>query len=293
MMGSMVPEATPLEETLGASVGATRGIPRRVIQLWGGSRPFPLLGQAAAANLRLLNPGFEYVLFDDQAMSNLLDHHYPQYRSVFDAFAHPIQRYDFFRYLAVYHFGGFYFDVDVLLAQELSPLLGEGCVFPFERLTWSELLRDEHDMDWEVGNYAFGATPRHPFMAAVIANCVRAQTDRRWRERLTHSVPRLLRDELLVIYTTGPGLVSRTLAEYTRAEHPVRVLFTRDVCDRRNGWNRFGDFGVHLGSGLWRKASSAWRRRLLGFVGRRAEARAIHEASKRGARRMYPGNGSR
>lgn len=106
-------------------------------------------------SVRLLNPDFEYKFFDDQQVKQFVLEKFPQYHSVFESFRFPIQRYDLFRYLAIYHHGGFYFDVDVMLASGLSGLLQHGCVFPFEGLTLSGFLR-ERGMDWEIGNYGFG-----------------------------------------------------------------------------------------------------------------------------------------
>jgi mannosyltransferase OCH1-like enzyme len=87
-------------------------IPKRIIQIWGGGLDLPLLSRAAAANIRLLNPEFEYLFFDDQGMANFIDERVPQHRNVFRSFRNPVQRYDFFRYLAIYNLGGFYFDID-------------------------------------------------------------------------------------------------------------------------------------------------------------------------------------
>lgn len=259
-------------------------IPKRIIQVWGGGRELPLLGRAVAANLRLLHPDFEYVLFDDAGMRRLVDEHGGAHRATFDSFALPIQRYDFFRYLAVHALGGFYFDVDVVLARGLHDLLQHGCVFPFERLTWTDYLRERHAMDWEIGNYAFGAEAGHPFLAAVLRNCARGQADPRWRREITRSLPRLLREDLEVIYGTGPGLVSRTLAECGPLASGVTVLFPEDVRER-DGWDRFGDLGIHLGAGTWRKHASGWRRRVLGVLGRRNEARALQQAQSLGPTR--------
>ncbi len=72
-----------------------------------------MLGRASAANTRLLNPDFEYRVFDDPGIDSFVAEHFPQYRRVLDCFQFPIQRYDFFRYLAIYQLGGFYFDTDV------------------------------------------------------------------------------------------------------------------------------------------------------------------------------------
>lgn len=238
-------------------------IPKRIIQT-NKSADLPLLEQAAVANIRLLNPDFEYLFFDDRQVEEFIDKEFPEYRRAFDAFPVRIQRYDFFRYLAVYRYGGFYLDMDVFLALSLSELLDVGCVFPFEALTINAYLREEHAMDWEVGNYAFGAAPGHPFLLAIIDNCLRAQKDRDWVTTMGRSVPRIFRDEYYVLYTTGPLLVSRTLAEFPDAEKHVKVLFPEDVCDAEY-WNRFGQFGVHLMRGTWRKEKGILSRRLQGY----------------------------
>src|SRR5215831_21037072 len=112
----------------------TEIIPRRIIQT-GKSADLPLAAKGATTNLRLLHPNFEYLFFDDAQVEEFIDAQFPQYRPVFDSFPVRIQRYDFFRYLAVYRFGGFYFDTDVLLASGLENLLEFSCVFPFEELS--------------------------------------------------------------------------------------------------------------------------------------------------------------
>ena len=213
------------------------------------------------SNIRLLHPDYEYLFFDDQGVEDFIDGEFPQYREVFDAFRFPIQRYDFFRYLAVFRYGGFYFDIDVLLASNISGLLEYGCVFPIEGLTFSHFLRTQHRMDWEIGNYGFGATPGHPFIKAIIENCIRAQKDPAWVKLMMRGLPPLSKLEFYVLYTTGPGLVSRTLAENPELAKAVKVLFPEDVCDFGN-WNRFGDLGVHLMDASWRLNKSRVRRRL-------------------------------
>src|SRR6516162_9910021 len=123
-------------------------IPRRIIQT-DKSADLPLLDKAATTNLRLLNPDFEYLFFDDAQVEEFIDAEFPHYRPVFDSFPLRIQRYDFFRYLAVYRFGGFYFDTDVFLASSLEDLLEFSCVFPFEHLSIHRFLGEEYGMDWE------------------------------------------------------------------------------------------------------------------------------------------------
>lgn len=235
-------------------------IPKRIIQT-GKNSAHSLRTRAMFGTLRNLNPDYEYLFFDDRDVGDFIDREFPQYRQVFEAFPFAIQRYDFFRYLAVYRHGGFYFDLDVLLANNLSPLLQSSCVFPFEGLTISHFLREQHKMDWEIGNYAFGAAPGHPFLDAVIENCVKAQSDPNWVKPMLRGAPLILRSEYIVLNTTGPGLVSRTFAENPELAKTVTVLFPDDVCDQEN-WNCFGDFGVHLMEGSWRTKGRRIRTRL-------------------------------
>ena len=258
-------------------------IPRRIIQT-AKSFDLRLLERAAVANLRLLNPDFEYLFFDDVGVKKFIDAEFPQYRSAFDSFSVPIQRYDFFRYLAVYHFGGFYFDTDVFLASSLEDLLKFSCVFPFEELTLHSFLSREYGMDWEIGNYAFGAAPGHPFLDAIIKNCIRAQQHPEWAEAMMKSIPRMFRREFFVFDTTGPGLVSRTLAEYPGACHQVKVLFPEDVCEP-NSWHRFGSYGVHLQGGTWRKPKGLVRRRLNRLWEATTRKALLKESLKRGGKR--------
>jgi inositol phosphorylceramide mannosyltransferase catalytic subunit len=258
-------------------------IPRRLIQT-NRSADLPLLAKAAAANLRLLNPDFEYLFFDDSQVERFIAVQFPEYRSVFDSFSVPIQRYDFFRYLAVYHFGGFYFDTDVLLASSLEDLREFSCVFPFEHLSIYKFLREEHGMDWEVGNYAFGATAGHPFLKAIIENCVRGQQHPEWLEAMLRSIPRIFRRDYAVLAGTGPGLVSRTLAEYRGACDEVKVLFPDDVCDP-NDWFCFGHYGVHLQAGTWRKREGLLLRQLHKRWSMRRQKELLKESRKRGRKR--------
>jgi glycosyltransferase involved in cell wall biosynthesis len=260
-------------------------IPKRIIQT-GKQVAQPLRNQAVVSNIRLLHPDYEYLFFDDQGVEAFIDQEFPQYRRVFDAFPFPIQRYDFFRYLAVYRYGGFYFDLDVLLASGLSSLLEFGCVFPFEGLTFSHLLRTHHKMDWQIGNYAFGAAPEHPFIEAILKNCVKAQKDPGWVKPMMRGFPALSRDEFFVLNTTGPGLVSRTLAENPELTKTVTVLFPDDVCDVRN-WNRFGDLGVHLMEGSWRVQGSFLRRRLTVYLEDRKLQRLLKDSARLGKTRKH------
>jgi len=235
-------------------------------------------------SVKLLHPEYEYVFFDNDDVERFIDTEFPQYRPVFDGFRFPIQRYDFFRYLAVYRLGGFYFDLDILLAHELDPLLETGGVFPFEGLTFSNWLR-ARGLDWELGNYAFGAAPGHPFLEKVIRNCVAAQANpEAWLAPMMPGVPVFSKDAHYILYTTGPGQLTRTLAENPALANTMTVLFPEDVCDERT-WHVFGTYGVHLMEGSWRPSTGFLRRRIAQRWEALALDRCIRDSRQRGRTR--------
>lgn len=265
-------------------------IPKRIIQT-GKDIHQSLCNRAVMANVKLLNVGYEYLFFDDAQAEEFVRREFPRYLTVFNSFRFTIQRYDFFRYLAVYRYGGFYFDLDVLLASGVSPLLEFGCVFPFEGLTVSRFMRDKLGMDWLIGNYAFGAARGHVFLEAIIENCIRGLRSPDWIKPMMRGSPPLLGEEFFVLNSTGPGLISRTLGENPELAKTVTVLFPDDVCDVRN-WNRFGDWGIHLISNSWRPSRGFIRRKFSDYSWRWIEHRCLKESLRLGNRRYYPGGTS-
>jgi hypothetical protein len=142
-------------------------------------------------------------------------------------------------------------------------------------------------MDWELGNYGFGAAPGHPFLQAIIENCVRGQRDPAWVKPMMRGLPLLIRSDYYILYSTGPGLVSRTLAENPSLAKTVRVLFPDDVCDLDN-WSLFGDLGVHLMDGAWRKKKGSVRRRLERIVVDWKRSKLLKQSLLLGKTRCHP-----
>lgn len=261
-------------------------IPHRIIQT-AKSRDLPPLARAAATNLKLLHPDWEYLFFDDEAVERFIASECPaRYREQFFAFPRKIQRFDFFRYLAVHRFGGFYFDLDVFLFESLERLTPFQCVFPFEELTLNGYLRRTCHIDWELGNYAFGASAGNPFLGQLIENCVRAQQEPDWARPLMEGIPAFFRQDFNVLHTTGPGMVTRTFAESPQSAEDVHVLFPDDVCQEA-GWHRFGSFGVHLMEASWREQKNPFIRRLALYWESRRRARLLGESRKLGPSRSF------
>ncbi|AMY12976.1 Mannosyltransferase OCH1 [Luteitalea pratensis] len=260
-------------------------IPRRIIQT-GKSRTLSPLARASATNLKLLHPDWEYIYFDDADVGRFIDTEFPEHREAFDAFPQNIQRFDFFRYLAIFRLGGFYFDTDVLLYEPLDELLSGTAVFPFEEITLNAHLR-RAGIDWEIGNYAFGAAQSEPFLGRVIENCVRSLHDTSWASEMLHGIPGAFRAGFEVLCTTGPAMLSRTLVENSKFAQNVTVLFPPDVCDPTH-WHQFGRYGTHLMEGTWRVKGGFLRRRLGWLWADRLQRQLLADSRLRGPVRAVP-----
>jgi hypothetical protein len=265
-------------------------IPRRIIQT-GKTRSLSPLAKASATNLQLLHPDWEYRYFDDADVLAFVDAEFPEHRETFDTFPQNIQRFDFFRYLAIFRLGGFYFDTDVLLYEPLDDLLNGTAVFPFEEITLNGHLR-RAGIDWEIGNYAFGADPSDPFLGRVIENCVRSLRDPAWAGEMLRGIPRAFRTDFEVLCTTGPAMISRTLVENPELAKDVTVLFPPDVCDPTS-WHQFGRYGTHLMEGTWRVKGGFLRRRLGWLWAGRLQQRLLAESQLQGRSRHVPTRGPR
>ncbi len=258
----------------------SESIPKRIVQT-GKSSDLRPRDAASAAGLQSLNPDFDYAFFDDSAVTSFIDRQDSVYREAFRSFPFPIQRFDFFRYLAIYESGGFYFDLDVFLGRPLAPLLSQRCVFSFEELTLNRYLWEKHGLAFEIGNYAFGSVPRHPFLKAVIDNCVRALRDPAWVRPMLVAVPRLFRSDYAVFNTTGPGLLTRTLAENPHLTRDVTILMPSDPGNQAH-WHNFGTYGIHLMEHTWRGTPHPVRKRLFALWRRRSDRRMREEIAARG-----------
>lgn len=207
----------------------------QIIQTWKTAAvPEGYLGYQARV---LALPGARYRFYDDDALAAFVRRRFPQYYGAFVGLPYAIQRIDMFRYLAVYALGGLYLDLDMeVLASRVDASRWGECCFPKEYLSNTDPVLRQRGCPFLLGNYAFFARRRHPFLKELVDNIV---TDRYGFQKRT-DMPR----DKYVFYTTGP--VHVTLSYLDTAES-VTVLAPepfRHSC--------FGDFAVHRQMGSWK-----------------------------------------
>jgi mannosyltransferase OCH1-like enzyme len=130
-------------------------------------------------SITTLHPGYDHMVLDDLEQKEWVRTTYPLIYPFFANFTHDIHRSDFVRFLLIFHYGGFYFDSDVIVMQEIdkwysyndtdrqniSVLVGIEGHNPESRLnrglSWTWRPR-------QVTSWAFAAEPRHPLFDFLV-----------------------------------------------------------------------------------------------------------------------------
>jgi mannosyltransferase OCH1-like enzyme len=188
--------------------------------------------------MRSHNPNAKNLFFVDENIEQFVLMFFPTYFDAFKRFRYTIQRIDFFRYLAVYHYGGLYLDLDMDIVKGFDDLDRSKAIFPIET-------RDPESGSILIGNYAFYAPPNHPFLLHIInsiVNPIITETEIQAAQQ-GHGDPK---EHVYVYFTTGPELVTK--AYHTYAGNDVILL------EPSGGYkaNRFGDYGLHRCFGTWK-----------------------------------------
>lgn len=197
---------------------AARGIPRIIHQTFGARSCMPAVLAANCRDIEALNPDFEYRFYEDRDCEILIKECFGQeilarYLQIDPAFG--AARADLFRYLCLYQFGGVYLDVKVKLNMPLSSVLLGSDAFLLSQ--WDHSPGSQYagwGTHWRLNGIAGGefqqwfiiTSPRHPFLAAVIANVIK---------NIDCFNPFSFRNPWeAVICTTGPVV-------YTTSIHPI------------------------------------------------------------------------
>ena len=206
-------------------------IPKLIIQTWKDNN-IPEKYRGLLKKLRDNNREFNYMFYTDENIKTFMENHYPEYLSVFNNFEYPIQKIDFFRYLVIYKFGGFYFDLDMDIDRSLDDLLENEVVFPKEWQQNGDPILQEQNMPFLLGNYAFGAKAGNLFLKKIIDNIVSGRIP---REKIPN------KKDKIVFYTTGPVSVTQSLIDYLLLKDAPKFFHAR-----------FGNYGSHKMMGSWK-----------------------------------------
>ena len=209
-----------------------------IIQTWKNFE-IPHKYKNLVSGVKKLNPNCNYILFSDNDIDQFMKQKFPQYLSTFHKFPYTIQKIDFFRYLAIYYYGGVYLDLDIKLHQSVQDLNNTSkCVFPLEFKRSSDRILHQQGFQGLIGNYAFYAPKNHPFVKKIIDNIVSGRIPIKMSECSDY--------RQYVYYTTGPVMVTQSYLDYT-SKHEIDIIQPRPFQK-----SSFGTYGKHVQMGTWK-----------------------------------------
>jgi len=217
-------------------------IPKIIIQTWKTSI-IPSKYTKLIDSIKQYNPDYKYLFFTDKEIETFLKVNYPEYHQTYLNLPIKIQRIDFFRYVAIYHYGGFYMDLDMNCLKSFDDLLKYNCIFPVDEFiadSMCKLPRYKTICDkgqyFLLGQYAFAAAPRDPFIKNII-DVIHANIDRYVKNVIYNS-------DDYVYKTTGPDFVTNVYINYPEK---------KDIFVLSNGKRQyFGDYAKHNFFGTWK-----------------------------------------
>lgn len=204
------------------------------------------------------HPAWEYRLWTDLALRQLIVEHYPWFLSIYDNYPEHIQRVDAARYFIMHRCGGVYVDLDFECLRPLDSILSEEeVVLGFEPAAHlsKEVVRAQ-GIGIVVGNAFLASSPGHKFWDHVFLELVGSH----------HLIDPLI--------STGPFLLSRALKTFANSGSikciPAEVMYpgTSEEAERGQlidaSWRRKNAdqaYAIHHWSGSWIKDQSKPRSR--------------------------------
>ena len=137
-------------------------IPRRIFQTWKVRSPLPAAFEFWSSTIKEHNKDYEYIIWDDADNKRFIAENYPWFMEKYEFYTKEIFRVDAVRYFELYHFGGFYLDLDV------------ECLRPLDRyLTGNDVLVGRMGQDAAfpdlIPNAIMASKPRQEFWLDVIS----------------------------------------------------------------------------------------------------------------------------
>uniref|UniRef100_A0A6C0J0J7 Glycosyltransferase n=1 Tax=viral metagenome TaxID=1070528 RepID=A0A6C0J0J7_9ZZZZ len=216
-----------------------------IIQTWKDEN-MPGIYKGLSDKVKFYNPNWNYMFFTDTDIDQFIQTKMPQHYSTFENFKQKIQQLDYFRYLAIYYYGGVYLDLDMNILDSLDDLYNtnpEFCKFPIELTNITDTIINRQNFTHLIGNYAFYAPPKHPFIKRIIDN-IDAQRIHDDDIKIAQSENTDPPSQVYVYCTTGPVLVTQT---YIDNSNLVELLIPTPI-----NHNCFGNYGMHLSHGNWK-----------------------------------------
>ena len=175
-------------------------IPKIIHQTWKNKNiPYNTFKKEWIDSWTQLNPNWEYKMWTDEDIRNLIESKFPWFLKRFDEYPKNIQRADAFRYFALYEHGGLYADMDFECFKNIDKLAEQNYNLMLSRE--HDHLKNSKSITWRcIANSLMMSNKKHKFWEHVFEVM-------------------LSKKELgIVLSTTGPEMLTEAMESYGEIE---------------------------------------------------------------------------
>jgi len=209
--------------------------PKIIHQIWlQGEDKIPDKYQKAVSKLKKLHPDYEYKLWDDNSLRALVKTYTPHLLHLWDSYTFWVQRVDAGKYVALYVYGGFYLDMDLVIKGPLDSIIDKAEDRPaFVKHDKSLTLLVDIKVN---NNFMYSPYPNHPFYKRML-DCLCANSTRHIYEIKTYYISK----------STGPLYLINMIDTYDgdvfylNDNEKSKIFYDRE--DR--SWIKDGVFDTH------------------------------------------------
>ena len=185
----------------------THHLPRIIHQVWVGNKPVPEFYTKCQKTWKIFNTEYEHKMHTDKTAIDFVREHYPQYLSVYQDMAKPVERADMLRYLVVHHYGGVYADMDT------------SCLMPIDKLFTPEdkvvvAIEFEKPSGTQILQWAFAARPKQQVFLDIADEIV---VRHNYLSSRKSSMPWVDIDTL-TLWKTGPMLFTEYMMKHYKKD---------------------------------------------------------------------------
>ena len=99
-------------------------IPKIIHQTWKDKNLPPIIYDLVSENFKILKSnGYELMFWTDEMILKLISEEYPHFYNIYKLARTGVQKGDIARILIIYHYGGIYIDLDVLILKDFAEIL--------------------------------------------------------------------------------------------------------------------------------------------------------------------------
>ena len=146
-------------------------IPKIIHQTWNDDPVPPIINYIRNENAKLLKSlGYEIILWTDKMILKLINEEYPNFYKIYNSARTGVQRGDIARILLIYHHGGIYIDLDILVLRDFAELLDmkrNTFYISYEPVEQTKLI---YNSDRYICNAFFAANKNNIFLHKLLRN---------------------------------------------------------------------------------------------------------------------------